>query len=84
MKFMTGHESEGKLCFIDSNIWLYAFIASQAPDKSIAARSVIKNNDTERRQFMGRVVDHRNKIEETIHRVSLIEKWAVDILCCSE
>lgn len=42
---MNAHDSEGKLCFIDSNIWLYAFIESQAPDKSITARSVIKNND---------------------------------------
>lgn len=42
---MTAHESEGKLCFIDSNIWLYAFIESQSPDKSDAARSVIKSND---------------------------------------
>lgn len=32
-------------CFIDSNIWLYAFIDSQNPDKSIASRSVIQNND---------------------------------------
>ena len=42
---MTAHESDKKLCFIDSNIWLYAFIESQALDKSVAARSVIKNSD---------------------------------------
>lgn len=42
---MTAHETDGKLCFVDSNIWLYAFIESQGPDKSVAARSVIETND---------------------------------------
>ena len=42
---MTEHESEGQYYFIDSNIWLYAFIQSQNLDKSNAAQSVIKNND---------------------------------------
>lgn len=38
-------ETNEKICFIDSNIWLYAFIQSQSPEKSIKARSVIQNND---------------------------------------
>ncbi len=42
---MIESKSEKNLCFIDSNLWLYAFITSQNPDKSIAARSVIQNND---------------------------------------
>ncbi|MEZ4528502.1 MAG: PIN domain-containing protein [Desulfobacterales bacterium] len=42
---MTGSEIDKKLCFIDSNIWLYAFISSQDSDKSVAARSVIRDND---------------------------------------
>lgn len=45
MKYMTESEIDRKLCFIDSNIWLYAFIRSQDPDKSLAARSVIRDSD---------------------------------------
>ncbi|WP_207689032.1 PIN domain-containing protein [Desulfonema limicola] len=42
---MTALENEKKSCFIDSNIWLYAFIDSQDLDKSIIARTIIQNND---------------------------------------
>ncbi len=41
---MIGSENSGN-CFVDSNIWLYAFINSQSPDKSVAAKSIIRNND---------------------------------------
>jgi len=33
------------LCFIDTNIWLYAFIESQDPEKTIVAKSVIQNHE---------------------------------------
>lgn len=42
---MIESKTDGNLCFIDSNIYLYAFINSQDSDKSIAARSVIRKND---------------------------------------
>lgn len=31
-------------CFIDTNVWLYAFIESQGQDKSISAKAVIQGN----------------------------------------
>lgn len=31
-------------CFIDTNVWLYAFIESQDQDKSISAKAVIQGN----------------------------------------
>ena len=42
---MIESKTDENLCFIDSNIYLYAFINSQDSDKSIAARSVIRKND---------------------------------------
>ena len=38
-------ETESQICFIDSNIWLYAFIESQDSKKSSFARSVIRNSN---------------------------------------
>ncbi len=40
---MTGPDK--KICLIDSNIWLYAFIETQNADKSSIANSVIQNKD---------------------------------------
>lgn len=37
--------SQTPLCFIDTNIWLYAFIPSQDPHKSVKARAVIQQSD---------------------------------------
>jgi len=34
--------SQTPLCFIDTNIWLYAFIPSQDPNKSAKAKAVIQ------------------------------------------
>lgn len=31
-------------CFVDTNIWLYAFIESQDKDKSVSAKSIIQGN----------------------------------------
>ena len=42
---MIESKTDENLCFIDSNIYLYAFINSQDSDKSIAARSIIRKND---------------------------------------
>ena len=33
--------SQSRLCFIDTNIWLYAFIPSQDPNKSVRAKAII-------------------------------------------
>ncbi len=38
-------EPDKKICLIDSNIWLYAFIETQNADKSSIANSVIQNKD---------------------------------------
>jgi len=40
---MTGVKKGDKCCFIDSNIWLYAFI--ETPHKSFIAKSLIRNAD---------------------------------------
>ena len=33
------------LCFIDTNVWLYAFIPSQDPNKSAKAKAVIQQSE---------------------------------------
>jgi len=33
------------LCFVDTNVWLYAFIESQDPEKTIVANTIIQNNE---------------------------------------
>ncbi len=40
---MTELEQSNKLCFIDSNIWLYAFI--ETPHKSLIAKSLLRDKD---------------------------------------
>jgi predicted nucleic acid-binding protein len=40
---MTDIKNGDKICFIDSNIWLYAFI--ETPDKSLIAKSLIEGAD---------------------------------------
>lgn len=40
---MSGGES--KLCFIDANVWLYALLQTQDPDKKTAAKTVIRDNE---------------------------------------
>ena len=37
--------SKTQLCFIDTNIWLYAFIPSQDSNKSAKAKAVIQQSD---------------------------------------
>ena len=37
--------SHPSLCFIDTNIWLYAFIPSQDPDKSVKAKTLIQQSE---------------------------------------
>jgi predicted nucleic acid-binding protein len=37
--------NDGKCCFIDTNIWLYAFLETQHTEKSITAKSVIQEKD---------------------------------------
>ena len=43
MKYMTVFKNGDKRCFIDSNIWLYAFI--ETPEKSLVAKSLIEGAD---------------------------------------
>lgn len=38
--------SNKKICLLDSNIWLYAFMEGQDAEKSKAAKSVIQNQET--------------------------------------
>lgn len=40
MKYMTEVKIDEKGCFIDSNIWLYAFI--ETPEKSLIAKTLVK------------------------------------------
>lgn len=42
---MSNSDQPPPLCFVDTNIWLYAFIESQDKDKSALAKQVIQNND---------------------------------------
>lgn len=37
--------SQTRLCFIDTNVWLYAFIPTQDPNKSTKAKAVIQQSD---------------------------------------
>jgi predicted nucleic acid-binding protein len=37
--------SQSQLCFIDTNIWLYAFIPSQDLNKSATAKTIIQQSD---------------------------------------
>jgi predicted nucleic acid-binding protein len=41
---MSG-SSAADLCFTDSNLWLYAFIAQQDPNKAAKAQYIIQNDD---------------------------------------
>jgi predicted nucleic acid-binding protein len=41
---MSGPDTS-RLCFIDTNVWLYAFMQTQDPAKSSAARDLIKKAD---------------------------------------
>ncbi|MDT5060208.1 MAG: hypothetical protein QOH63_667 [Acidobacteriota bacterium] len=36
---------EAKLCFIDTNVWLYAFIQSQDQDKTVIAKTTIESSE---------------------------------------
>ncbi len=42
---MTESDKKDKICFVDSNIWLYAFIETQNAAKSSIAKSLIQNKD---------------------------------------
>lgn len=33
---------KGSTCFVDTNIWLYAFIKTQDPEKTVIAQSVLE------------------------------------------
>jgi predicted nucleic acid-binding protein len=36
---------EAKLCFMDTNVWLYAFIQSQDQDKTVIAKTTIQSSE---------------------------------------
>jgi predicted nucleic acid-binding protein len=36
---------ESKLCFIDANVWLYAFIQSQDQNKTVIAKTIIESSE---------------------------------------
>ncbi len=38
-------DAESKLCFIDTNVWLYAFIQSQDQDKTVIAKTTIESSE---------------------------------------
>ena len=40
-----GNGKDKQVCFVDSNVWLYAFIETQDEGKSVVAKSVIQNGD---------------------------------------
>ncbi len=42
----SSNEQNRGVCFIDSNIWLYAFIEVQDTNKSSIAKSIIQRNST--------------------------------------
>ena len=37
-------DDESGLCFLDSNIWLYAFVQTQAQDKTVKAKTLIQDS----------------------------------------
>ena len=43
---MTEVEGKNKICFIDSNVWLYAFIETQDVDKCNIAKSLIQDKNS--------------------------------------
>jgi predicted nucleic acid-binding protein len=43
---MSEPEAASTLCFVDTNIWLYAFIAGQDAAKSAKARQLLQENVT--------------------------------------
>jgi predicted nucleic acid-binding protein len=43
---MSETENLAPLCFVDTNIWLYAFIASQDATKSTRAKQLLQENAT--------------------------------------
>lgn len=42
---MSDSSQTKALCFMDTNVWLYAFIESQDKDKSAVAKSTIQSNE---------------------------------------
>ncbi len=38
-------DSSSRSCFVDTNIWLYAFIPSQDPVKSVQAKAIIEQSN---------------------------------------
>ena len=41
---MSETEARPDLCFVDTNIWLYAFISGQEPAKSVRARELLQQD----------------------------------------
>jgi predicted nucleic acid-binding protein len=42
---MSDVDADPSLCFVDTNVWLYAFIVGSDAEKSKAARRLIQDND---------------------------------------
>lgn len=38
-------DAEPKPCFIDANVWLYALLQAQDPDKTAIAKAIIQNSE---------------------------------------
>ena len=43
---MTGLETEAESCFLDTNIWLYAFTVGDDPKKTVRAKTLIETQST--------------------------------------
>ena len=39
-------DKPANLCFLDSNVWLYAFVEGSEPEKSVIARRLITDFST--------------------------------------
>ena len=39
---MSAPETEAESCFIDTNIWLYAFTVGNDPEKTVRAKALIE------------------------------------------
>jgi len=61
------NEAESRLCFVDSNVWLYAFIQTQAQDKTAKAKIIIQSS---------RIIVSSQVIKEVC--VNLIKKAGLD------
>lgn len=69
---MSGVES--KLCFIDTNVWLYAFIRTQDQDKTAIAKTTIQSSEVVISPQIINETCHSKDIESSFVKESIINR----------